>query len=105
MRRLRTLAGACVLALSLATAAAYAATVSGKVIHSNGSPVKGMTVTLSNARGRTAPVKTNSEGSFQFNKIPAGKYFLEIWVDPTNPQSSPATVSEPRTELETVTVR
>jgi hypothetical protein len=83
-------------------AAAEAATVSGQLVHSSdNTPAAGITVTLANGGGRSQPVKSDEKGSYSFSNIPAGQYYLEVWVNPTTPQSYTVTVSEPSTTLQT----
>jgi hypothetical protein len=96
---------ACVIALGLTSAAALAASASGKLIHANGTPAPGITVTLANNQGRSAPARSDSSGSYTLSNIPAGRYYLEVWVDPRSPQTYPVTITEPSTSLPQVTVR
>jgi len=95
----------CLAATALASVAAHAASASGKLIHANGSPAAGVTVTLSNERGRSAPAHSDSNGSYTLNNIPAGQYYLEVWVNPRTPQTVQVTITEPSTTMPQVKVR
>lgn len=94
----------CILVLALVAAAAHAATASGKVVHANGSPAPGITVTLANDQGRSAPAQSDSSGSYTLTNIPAGRYYLEVWVNPRSPRTYQVTITEPNTPLPQVTV-
>jgi hypothetical protein len=94
----------CLAALICAAAAAHAATASGKLMHANGSPAAGVTVTLSNERGRSAPAQSDASGAYTLPNIPAGQYYLEVWANPKTPQTVEVTVSEPATSLPLVKV-
>lgn len=83
---------------------AQGATVSGKLVHRDSTPAAGITVTLVNKQGRSAPVQSDSNGSYTLYKIPAGLYYLEVWVNPSMPQTSQVTIKEPSTPLPQVTV-
>ena len=95
---------ACGLILGLAAAAAQAATASGKLVHANGSPAAGISVTLANDQGRSAPAWSDSNGSYTISNIPAGRYYLQVWTNPRTPQTVEVTVTEPSTSLPQVTV-
>jgi hypothetical protein len=92
------------MAFGLAATAARAASASGKLVHRNHTPAVGITVTLSNNRGRSAPARSDTNGSYAFFNIPAGQYFLEVWVNPTTPETVRVTIKEPSTPLPQVTV-
>jgi hypothetical protein len=94
----------CCLGLALAAAAAHAATANGKVVHANGTPAQGITITLANNQGRSNPAQSDSNGAFTLSNVPAGRYYLEVWVDPKSPQTYPVTITEPNTSLPQVKV-
>jgi hypothetical protein len=61
-------------------------TVRGQVIRANGvSPVPGITVDLliPNANSRSVPSVTGPNGMYYLYNIPAGDYYLEVWVSST----------------------
>lgn len=89
----------CCLSLELACAAAQAASAHGRLLHANNAPAAGVTVTLSNEHGRSAPVQSDGKGNYTLANIPAGRYNLEIWVNPSSPRSYPVMITEPDTSL------
>ena len=92
------------MALGLTATAAEAATVAGKLLHRDNTPAAGISVTLANNRGRSAPVRSGSNGSYILYNIPAGEYYLEVWVDSRKPQTDRVTINEPSTTLRTEAV-
>jgi hypothetical protein len=92
------------MALGLTVTAAQAATVAGKLLHRDNTPAAGITLTLANNQGRSAPVQSDSNGSYILYNIPAGEYYLEVWVDPRTPQTDKVTINEPSTNLRTEVV-
>jgi Carboxypeptidase regulatory-like domain len=92
------------IALGLTSATAQAAAVSGKLHHRNNTPAIGIAVTLSNIKGRSAPVQSDRSGSYTLYNIPAGVYNLEVWVNRNSPQTFKVTVREPNTSVGTQTV-
>jgi hypothetical protein len=95
---------ACMAALAGAAVALHAAAVNGRLVHANGSAASGITVTLSNERGRSAPVQSDGSGAYTLPNIPAGQYNLEVWVNPRSPQTEQVTITEPATSVPRVTV-
>jgi len=93
----------CAMTLGLAAAAAQAASASGKLVHRNGSPATGITVTLANAQGRSPLVQSGKDGTYTLTNIPDGQYSLEVWVDPKTPQTYRVTIKGD-TDLPQVTV-
>jgi hypothetical protein len=91
------------LALCLTATSAQAASATGKLVHSNGSPAMGITVTLANANGRSPMVQSGKDGTYSLTNIPDGQYSLEVWVDPKTPQTYQVTVNGD-TNLPQVTV-
>jgi hypothetical protein len=85
---------------------ANAATVRGRLVHKNGSPAAGVTVTISNQKaGRSAPARTGADGMYYLFNLHAGAYYLEIWVQPSGPpQVYQIQVVEPNTDAPQVPV-
>jgi hypothetical protein len=95
---------ACSVALGLAATSALAASASGKLIHANGSPASGITVTLANNQGRSAPAQSAGDGAYTLTNIPAGQYYLEVWAGAKPPMTYQVTITQPNTLLPQVTV-
>jgi hypothetical protein len=89
----------CGLFLVLASGAAHAATAHGRLVNAKGTPAANVKITLSNEHGRSAPVFSDGNGTYTLPSIPAGQYYLEIWINPSSPQSFPVTITEPSTSL------
>jgi len=93
------------LALALAAALAHAASVRGLLVHQNGKPATGVAVTVSDHKSfRSAPAHVGADGMYYIFNIPAGQYYLEVWVNPQTPTVYQVTVSEPNTDMPKVTV-
>ncbi len=93
------------LLLVLAVGSARAASVRGQVVHRNGKPATGMAVTVSDHKKfRSVRAKVGGDGMYYLSNIPAGKYYLEVWVNPQSPSVYQVTVSEPHTDMPKVTV-
>lgn len=54
---------------------------SGTVVDSNGDPISGATVTLTDASGVTYTTTTDTDGNFSFENLPEGDYSYEIEAD------------------------
>jgi hypothetical protein len=66
------------LVFAIATAA-DAATVRGKVTYSDARPHPGVSITLTSAAtGATPTVRTDEEGMFYLQNVPAGQYTMEV---------------------------
>jgi hypothetical protein len=89
----------CCLFLVLASGAAHAATAQGRLVNAKGAPAVNVKITLSNEHGRSAPVFSDGNGNYALPNIPAGQYYLEIWVNRSSPQSYAVTITEPSTNL------
>ena len=91
--------------LVLAGVSARAASVRGQVLHQNGKPATGIAVTLSDHKNfRSARASVGSDGMYYLSNIPAGEYYLEVWVDQKSPTVYQVKVSEPSTDMPRVTV-
>jgi hypothetical protein len=92
-------------ALALVAASASAASVRGEVQHRNGKPAEGIAVTISDHKDfRSAPAHVGTDGMYYLANIPAGQYYLEVWVNPQTPQVYEVKVAEPNTDMPRVTV-
>jgi hypothetical protein len=94
----------------LLRAAAGAAQIRGRVqrVYPNGlGPVVGVPVTVYNPQiGRSIVVYTDGAGMY-YLAIPAGQYYLEIWINPGGGPPlvfGPFNVVEPATDIPPVTV-
>jgi hypothetical protein len=95
----------CCAALAVAATAAHAASVRGQVLRRNGQPAAGVTLTISDHKSyRSAPARSGNDGMYYLFNIPAGQYYLEVWVNPKTPEVYQVTISEPNTDLPRVTV-
>jgi hypothetical protein len=66
---------------SASSAVAPVATVRGRLVHKNGAPAAGISVTISCEKGaRSAPARTGSDGMYYLSNIAPGKDYLEIWT-------------------------
>jgi hypothetical protein len=85
---------------------AQAATIRGRIVHQNGYPAVGYTVTVSNPQlGRSNPARTGGDGMYYFFNIPPGFYYLEVWVNPGGaPLVFQIQVSDPNTDIPQVVV-
>ena len=89
----------------LTVASARAASIRGQVQHQNGMPATGVAVTISNHKDfRSSPANVRSDGMYYLANIPAGQYYLEVWVNPKTPLVYQVTVAEPNTDMPRVTV-
>ena len=92
-------------ALAVASMAAHAASVRGQLVNRSGQPVAGVTVTISDHKNyRSAPASAGKDGMYYLYNIPAGQYYLEVWVNPKTPQLYQVTVAEPSTDMPRVVV-
>lgn len=104
--------GLVVVLLAVATTAAGAAEVRGRLdrVGPNGahSPAVGIRVTVYNpASGRSAPATTGSDGIYHVQNIQAGTCQLEVWTsnDPRVPPTVyPIRVGEPYSDIPPITV-
>lgn len=97
---------AIVLALTLAAAAASAATVRGKVTRISGTPYPGAAVTLQNpAIGRSATVYTAEDGMFYLRNIPQGEYVVEVKTPQSKTNVRVVVTQQSVAEVRTVQVR
>jgi hypothetical protein len=102
----------CGLVMVLAMGSAHAelvprvATVRGRLIHRNGAPAAGITVTISDQRGvRSAPAHTSPAGMYYLQNIAPGQDFLEIWPSQgSKPLLYKITVAAPSTDLPQIAV-
>jgi hypothetical protein len=96
----------CCAALAVASMAAHAASVRGQVLRQNGQSAEGITITISDHKSyRSPPARAGNDGMYYLFNIPAGQYYLEVWVNPQTPTVYQVTVSEPNTDMPRVTVR
>jgi hypothetical protein len=66
----------------LATGSAVAATIRGRLVHSNGYPAGGVAVTVVNQTvGRSSPAYAGPDGMYYLYNVPAGYYYLEVWIN------------------------
>ena len=92
-------------ALAAVTVSAHAASIRGQLLHQNGQPAAGVTVTISDHKNyRSAPARAGSDGMYYLYNIPAGQYYLEVWVNPQTPAVYQVTVAEPNTDMPRVMV-
>jgi hypothetical protein len=95
----------CCAALAVPSTAAHAASIRGQLLHKNGLPAGDVTVTISDHKNyRSAPASAGSNGMYYLYNIPAGQYYLEVWVNPKTPQVYQVTIAEPNTDMPRVTV-
>lgn len=93
------------LLLVLSAVSARAASARGQVLHLNGKPATGIGVTISDHKNfRSARANVGPDGMYYLSDIPAGEYYLEVWVNPQSPTVYQVTVSEPSTDMPRVTV-
>jgi hypothetical protein len=89
--------------LILVSAAASAATVRGRLVHAANqyAAAPGIAVTIYNQYvGRSSPAYSDVNGMYYLYNIPAGTYYLELWIHPGgNPVVYPITVGEPYTDI------
>jgi hypothetical protein len=94
--------------LILVSAPASAATVRGRLVHAANQNVvaPGIAVTIYNQYvGRSSPAYTDVNGMYYLYNIPAGTYYLELWIYPGgNPVVYPITVGEPYTDIPQIPV-
>jgi hypothetical protein len=82
-----------VISFGTLTPAAGSATVRGRLdrrdSYGRSYPAAYVRVTLHNPQlGRSAPAVTGTDGMYYFYNIPAGGYYLEVWVYPDRPPYS-----------------
>lgn len=105
--RLRTrIVALCLLFPALIPVIADAATVRGRLSHSNGSPATRIQVTVVNAQGvRSSPAYTGTDGMYYLSDIAPGPYRLEVWVYAGgNPAVYQIQVVEPNTDMPEIKV-
>jgi len=92
--------------LAAITQAATAATVRGRLVHANGYPGAGIAVTVVNQQvGRSSPAYAGPDGMYYMYNIPAGSYYLEIWLYPGAPSLVyQIQVGEPYTDIPPIMV-
>jgi hypothetical protein len=92
---------ALVLLLGLGTGLANASTVRGRLVHANGYPAAGVAVTVFNQQlGRSSPAYAGPDGMYYLYNIPAGYYYLEVWIYPGGaPVVYQIQVFEPYTDI------
>jgi hypothetical protein len=85
----------------LATGSAHASTVRGRLVHANGSPAAGLSVTVYNPQtGRSSPAHTGPDGMYYLYNVRSGSYNLEVWTSPGGkPVVYQITVSEPYADV------
>lgn len=88
------------------TVLADAATIRGRLIHQNGYPAGGLAVTVYNSStGRSSPAYTGTDGMYYIYNVPAGPYYLEVWIYPGRPPVVyQVQIGEPYTDLPQVGV-
>jgi hypothetical protein len=90
------------------SATANAATVRGRLVHAANQYVAapGIAVTIYNQYvGRSSPAYTDINGMYYLYNVPAGSYYLELWIYPGgNPIVYPITVGEPYTDIPQIPV-
>ena len=88
--------------------AANAATIRGRLVHAVNQNVAapGIAVTIYNQYvGRSSPAYTDINGMYYIYNVPAGSYYLELWIYPGgNPIVYPITVGEPYTDIPQIPV-
>lgn len=95
----------CCATFAVASTPAHAASIRGQLLHKNGQPAGSVTVTISDHKNyRSAPARAGSDGMYYLYNIPAGQYYLEVWVNPKTPQVYQVTIAEPNTDMPRVTV-
>jgi hypothetical protein len=62
--------------ISLLAPTASNVTVSGRVLNSNGNPIKLVTITLTDDRGNTKTVRTSSFGYYGFDNVEVGRTYI-----------------------------
>jgi hypothetical protein len=87
--------------LSALTVSAFAATVRGKLQDSQQQPKGYVAVTLYSSRtGRSAAVYTGADGMYYLHDVPAGEYFLEVWLYANQPPLTyKVTITDPGTDI------
>ena len=92
----------------LICATANAATIRGRLVHAANQYVAapGIAVTIYNQYvGRSSPAYTDINGMYYLYNVPAGSYYLELWIYPGgNPIVYPITVGEPYTDIPQIPV-
>jgi hypothetical protein len=91
----------CGVVLFCASTSAHAATVRGLVVHANGAPAIGYSVTMYNQQlGRGTPSVVQQNGIYILTNIPPGAYYLEVWAPgATQPFVYQVLISDPLTDL------
>lgn len=87
--------------LSLLTVPVLAANVRGKLQDREQSPKAYVAVTLYNSQtGRSAAVYTGADGMYYLRNVPAGEYYLEVWIYANRPPLTyKVTISDPDTDI------
>lgn len=84
---------------------ASAATVRGRLVHSNGVSAAGFAVRVTNPQmGPSGFTYSGGDGFYYLNQIPPGSYVLEIFLSNANVLRYPIQVVEPRTDFPQITV-
>jgi hypothetical protein len=88
------------------SAGAPVAIVRGRLVHKNGAPAAGLSVTISDKGGaRSAPAHTGSDGMYYLSNICTGKDFLEIWTSKSGkPLVYQIKVTAPSTDVPQIAV-
>ena len=94
-----------VLAAAIAFGQSDLGSIAGFVKDPSGSTVPNAKVTVRNQSGLERTANTNESGYFIITNIPAGTYYLELWIYPGgNPVVYPITVGEPYTDIPQIPV-
>ncbi|HEY2864516.1 MAG TPA: carboxypeptidase-like regulatory domain-containing protein [Casimicrobiaceae bacterium] len=86
----------------LASAAALASTVQGRVVYRSGAPIPGITVYLVHpAVGRSTPATTDSDGRFSMPNVPPQQtpFYVEVYWGRTLKYRKALEVSAPRVAI------
>lgn len=82
-----------------------ASTVRGRLVRSNGYPATGVAVTVVNQQiGRSSPAYAGPDGMYYLYNVPAGYYYLEVWVNPSSPIVYQIQVLDPLTDVVQIVV-
>jgi len=96
----------CGILMALASAQAHAATVRGRLVHSNSSPATGIKVEVVDQQGvKAAKAYSGPDGMYYLQGVPPGTYFLKIWIYPDGkPVVYQIKVVEPNTDMPQINV-
>lgn len=95
------------LLLSVLAIPVLAANVRGKLQDREQSPKAYVAITLYNSRtGRSAAVYTGADGMYYLRNVPAGEYYLEVWLYANRPPLTyKVTINDPDTDIAPIEVQ